>query len=123
MICLLYTSITVFINCKIRDREGKLLGIVGVGFRVNYIQKIFGDYEEQYQIKAYLVDKDGNIQISTSQTGYDKTDLFSFSGYSQLKDQTVSYTHLYPAAMMGLFLLCVVYLVRGGYNPFIYFNF
>lgn len=30
---------------------------------------------------------------------------------------------LYPAAMMGLFLLCVVYLVRGGYNPFIYFNF
>lgn len=80
-------EITVFINCKIRDREGKLLGIVGVGFRVNYIQKIFGDYEEQYQIKAYLVDKDGNIQISTSQTGYDKKDLFSFSGYSQLKDQ------------------------------------
>lgn len=32
-------------------------------------------------------------------------------------------TVLYPAAMMGVFLLCVAYLVRGGYNPFIYFNF
>lgn len=32
-------------------------------------------------------------------------------------------TVLYPAAMLGLFLLCVSYLVRGGYNPFIYFNF
>lgn len=30
---------------------------------------------------------------------------------------------LYPAAMMMLFLLCLVYLVRGSYNPFIYFNF
>ena len=30
---------------------------------------------------------------------------------------------LYPAAMLGLFLLCLAYLVRGSYNPFIYFNF
>lgn len=29
----------------------------------------------------------------------------------------------YPPAMMGLFLICVVYLVKGTYNPFIYFNF
>lgn len=30
---------------------------------------------------------------------------------------------LYPAVMLGLFMLCTTYLVRGGYNPFIYFNF
>ena len=32
-------------------------------------------------------------------------------------------TIFYPLAMAGLFLICVSYLVRGGYNPFIYFNF
>lgn len=32
-------------------------------------------------------------------------------------------TAAYPICMMGLFVLCVIYLVRGGYNPFIYFNF
>lgn len=32
-------------------------------------------------------------------------------------------TVLYPAAMAGLFLICTSYLVRGSYNPFIYFNF
>ena len=32
-------------------------------------------------------------------------------------------TAVYPLAMMALFVLCVSYLVRGGYNPFIYFNF
>ena len=41
----------------------------------------------------------------------------------------VSYTHLtsfavvYPVGMAGLFFVCVTYLVRSGYNPFIYFNF
>lgn len=30
---------------------------------------------------------------------------------------------LYPAAMLVLLGVCVLYLVRGGYNPFIYFNF
>ena len=30
---------------------------------------------------------------------------------------------LYPAAMFALYLVCVSYIVRGSYNPFIYFNF
>ena len=30
---------------------------------------------------------------------------------------------LYPIAMVLLFVVCVIYLVRSDYNPFIYFNF
>lgn len=30
---------------------------------------------------------------------------------------------IYPVAIMGLFLICICYLVKGTYNPFIYFNF
>lgn len=30
---------------------------------------------------------------------------------------------VYPAGMLGIFAVCVIYLVKGGYNPFIYFNF
>ena len=30
---------------------------------------------------------------------------------------------IYPIAIMGLFFVCVCYLVKGTYNPFIYFNF
>ncbi len=32
-------------------------------------------------------------------------------------------TILYPITMMGLFIICLTYLVKGSYNPFIYFNF
>ena len=30
---------------------------------------------------------------------------------------------IYPAVIIGLFFICVCYLVKGTYNPFIYFNF
>ena len=30
---------------------------------------------------------------------------------------------LYPVLMMGMFLICITYLIKGSYNPFIYFNF
>ena len=30
---------------------------------------------------------------------------------------------VYPVLMMAIFLICVTYLVKGSYNPFIYFNF
>lgn len=30
---------------------------------------------------------------------------------------------LYPLVMMLLFLICVTYIIKGSYNPFIYFNF
>ena len=30
---------------------------------------------------------------------------------------------LYPAAMLALLAVCIIYLVRSDYNPFIYFNF
>jgi len=33
------------------------------------------------------------------------------------------YNIAYPVAMTGLFIICVSYLARGTYNPFIYFNF
>lgn len=33
------------------------------------------------------------------------------------------YTIVYPVAMAGLYIVCVAYLARGTYNPFIYFNF
>lgn len=36
---------------------------------------------------------------------------------------THAYNFAYPIAMTGLFLICIVYLARGAYNPFIYYNF
>ena len=35
----------------------------------------------------------------------------------------IFYAFIYPIAMVLLYIVCVIYLARGTYNPFIYFNF
>lgn len=79
-------EITVFINAKITDQDGEIMGIVGVGFRVDTLQALLREYEEKFDVRAYLVAADGTIEISTDRTGYEATDLFADSQYAQLKD-------------------------------------
>lgn len=83
-------EITVFINCKIKGHDGATLGIVGVGFRIKELQALLAEYENQFDVHAYLVDETGKIEVSPSQTGYETHDLFADSGYGNLKDQILA---------------------------------
>lgn len=83
-------EINIFINCKIFFPDGEVAGIVGVGFAVDTMQEMFQDYEETFQLRAYLVDENGNIQISTNNTGYRKTDLFQSCAYKEYKEDILS---------------------------------
>lgn len=57
--------------------------------------------------------------------------LFSMPSAAWIKERCSRYPKLaslyscvcYPVGMSALLWVCVVYLVKGGYNPFIYFNF
>lgn len=83
-------EITVFINCKIKDTSGKIMGVVGVGFRVDSLQALLKEYETRFDVQAYLVDQNGTIEISTDQTGYHASNLFDDCEYPELKDQILS---------------------------------
>lgn len=83
-------EITVFINCKIRGSSGATIGIVGVGFVVDDIQEILREYEDQFGVKAYLIDEDGKIEISTEQTKFGGRNLFENCAYSSLKQDILS---------------------------------
>lgn len=80
-------EINIFINCKIYSQDGSIMGVVGVGFGVDTMQQMFQEYEESFQLRAYLVDKQGNIEISTNNTGYTKTDLFQTCGFREYKEE------------------------------------
>lgn len=73
-------KITVFINCKIKDRSGNVIGVVGVGMRVDSLKKILQKYEKESDMEAYFIDDEGMIQISTAYTGYEKKDWFKECG-------------------------------------------
>lgn len=79
-------EINIFINCKIFAPDGEIMGVVGVGFRVDTLQEIFQNYEETFQVRAYLTDLDGNIEISTTNTGYVKTNLFYQCAFEEYQE-------------------------------------
>lgn len=79
-------TVTVFVNCRIKDVDGSTLGVVGVGMRVNSLQSLLSSYEEKYGVQAYLVDDHGVIEASSSITGYENTNLFDTASYSDSKN-------------------------------------
>ena len=74
-------AITIFINCKIRDESGDVLGVVGVGFATSYIQDLLRSYEEEFDVQIYLIDKAGTIEISNDQTGFESVNLYETGLY------------------------------------------
>lgn len=74
--------ITVFVNCKIHDESGEVIGVVGVGMRITSLQAVLQGYEDKFGVGAFLVDGNGTIEISPQYTGYETVNLFDVTHYS-----------------------------------------
>lgn len=84
-------AITVFVNCKIFSEDHQVLGVVGVGIRISYLKDLLLSYEEKYNLHANLVDAEGTIQISTTYTGYEKTNWFEVNHVQKLETDILSW--------------------------------
>lgn len=58
-------ALTVFVNCRVEDSDGNLIGVVGVGLKMDTVQKILDTFEKAYDLEAFLVDSDGIVQVHT----------------------------------------------------------
>ena len=56
---------TVFVNARIEDEEGNLLGVCGVGVQMTNLQELFLEAEKKYNVKINLVDSNGLVQVDT----------------------------------------------------------
>ena len=75
-------AITLFVNCKIWEGD-TLLGVVGVGVRIDYLQKMLQNYHDAFNVNAYFIDDTGTIQLSASHTGYERAILSEQAGYGK----------------------------------------
>lgn len=71
----------VFVNAKIKDNDGNLLGICGVGIGMEVLQKIIADDEQHYNIKINLVDKNGVVKVDTDASKIEKVNFESILSY------------------------------------------
>lgn len=58
-------DLSVFVNYKIEDADGNVMGACGVGVKMNYLIDIISKFEEEYDIKINLVNSDGLIQVDS----------------------------------------------------------
>ncbi len=56
---------TVFLNARITDKTGKLLGVCGIGLYMDDLQKIIIASEQEYDVKVNLIEQDGLVQVDT----------------------------------------------------------
>lgn len=79
-------EITVFINCKIFAPDSTdVLGVVGVGIRIEYLKELLQSYEEKFHLKACLIAENGDIEISTTHTGYQRVNWFELYAQEEIK--------------------------------------
>ncbi|SDB03249.1 sensor domain-containing diguanylate cyclase [Eubacterium oxidoreducens] len=56
---------TIFIDGRVEDDEGNLLGVVGVGIEMDKIGEILTEYESQYGVRFDYITQDGLVQMSS----------------------------------------------------------
>lgn len=60
--------LTIFINYRVEDAQGKLLGVTGVGVNMDQAITMLNKTQMDYGRKVYLVDQDGLIQVHPDKT-------------------------------------------------------
>lgn len=58
-------ELSVFVNTEIRDENGNFLGVCGVGIEMSELQKLFLQFEDEYDAKVMLIDETGLIQVAS----------------------------------------------------------
>lgn len=87
-------ALRIFVNCKITDGAGAVMGVVGVGLSIDTFQSMMQSYEEEFGGKVYLLDDNGVIQVSSDHTGYEKdaVGFFDRGNYSSdLQEQILGW--------------------------------
>ena len=82
--------LTLFVNCKIFDDTGTLLGVTGVGLKMDYFQRILSDFESTYKLEAFLIDENGLVQVHTDISQIENTNIFNDVLYRDFKNDILT---------------------------------
>ena len=61
-------GLTIFINHRLNDYQGNLLGVTGVGLNMEMVANLLKSYRQRYGQDIYLVDQNRLIKCIRAQT-------------------------------------------------------
>lgn len=66
---------TVFVDARITDAAGNLLGVCGVGKQMDITRNLFTELEKQYGVQISLVDGTGLVKVDTDESAIENVTL------------------------------------------------
>ncbi len=65
--------LTVFVNVRIQDDDGSLLGVCGVGLLMDGLQDLLASFEADYGFKMSLINEKGLVQLDADSSNIENT--------------------------------------------------
>nr|WP_320049558.1 sensor domain-containing diguanylate cyclase [uncultured Desulfuromonas sp.] len=59
-----HDSMTIFINYRVKDFEGRFIGATGVGLTVSAVKNLIENYQRDYQRTIFFVDPQGQLALA-----------------------------------------------------------
>jgi len=82
--------LTFFLNFRVEDSNNNLIGITGIGMDVLDVSEILSNKEGELNRKIYLMDRDGNIKISSSDLQYNKQNILKTDGIKNIAKELLT---------------------------------
>lgn len=73
-------ALTIFINYRVFDYNGRYIGAAGVGLTVDAVRKLINDYQKRYRRNIYFVDKKGSIALFGNDAAAPGTSILAIEG-------------------------------------------
>jgi diguanylate cyclase (GGDEF)-like protein len=79
--------LTVFINHRLTDYQGRFIGVVGIGLEFSRISVLLDQYKHRYDRDVYMVDGGGLVQVHSDQSRIEAQSIYDVPGLNHLADQ------------------------------------
>ena len=80
-------ALTIFVNYRVFDFDGRFLGATGVGLTVDAVRHLISNYQQRFQRTIYFVDAHGKTVLFGNQSGRQETDLRATPGLRDIVDR------------------------------------
>ena len=82
-------AMTIFINYRVFDYEGRFIGVTGVGLTVDTVRHLIESYQKRFQRRVYFVDKEGRVVLRGRGSGQEGVSLQEIPGFGGLVERVL----------------------------------
>ena len=79
--------LTIFVNFRLEDQEGRLLGVTGVGMEMLGFSGFLSEQQELYDRRIFLVDEEGITQAHSNMSLIENMDIRRDEGIRDIADE------------------------------------